>query len=113
MSDINGKVLKICNIDMVDKSVFDPIFNENITSVLNVVKEVLRKGVALIKNQDEFTTFMTANSEMIVFGTHLTNALQIKNLFKFNPSKPVDFFKYYEKIDNENPARLAHLLGVV
>ena len=98
---------------MLDKNVFDPIFHENINYVLNVVKEVLKKGVALIKNQDEFNTFMAANVEMIIFGTHLTNALDIKNLFKFNPSKPVDFFKYYEKIDNENPARLAHLLGVV
>lgn len=56
---------------------------------------------------------MTANRDMTIFGTHLSNAMRIKELFKFDPTKPVDFFKYYEQVDNENPERLATLLGVI
>lgn len=100
-------------MDMVNKTVFDPIFYENINFVLSVVKETLTNGIKLLKNQDELNKFMLDNKDMAIFGTHLNNALKIKSLFKFNNTKPVDFFKYYEEIDNERPERLAHLLGVI
>jgi hypothetical protein len=42
-SKLNKNVLAICNMDMVNKGDFDPIFEENMIYMLELVKSILQK----------------------------------------------------------------------
>lgn len=113
MSELNQKVMGVCNIDFVDKSSFDPIFFENISSVLQIIFTLLRNDIRRARSAEERNTLLNTNRELLIFAMHLNNALRIRDTFKFNANRPVDFFKYYQEIETESPERWASVLGIL
>lgn len=66
---------------MVDKVIFDKLFTETLEEVLNIIQNSQK------------------NRDTVVFSTHLKNAIRKREVFKYGGQ--IDFFKYYENIDNE------------
>ncbi len=53
---------------------------------------------------------MAGLKEVLIFMTHLYNAINMKKFFKYDKEAKIDYQKYYEEIDRSQPNNLYGLI---
>ena len=57
MNNYTARVLAICNMDFVEKNVLDPIYFENVSHILLIIKEELKSAFIRLQSPNERSMF--------------------------------------------------------
>ena len=79
-------IVKICNKSLIEKTLFDSIFLKTLQKFYSFLK-------AYIVEAD-----LKGNSDVMAFLMHISNAVNIRNIFKYTREPRFDFMKYYENV---------------
>ncbi|CAK68897.1 unnamed protein product (macronuclear) [Paramecium tetraurelia] len=93
-------ILKVCNKNQIEKQSFDCIFKNAAKAVLEAVK------LRIIQQKNNISL------QLLRFGQHLQNSLDMNQLFKFKGPKQIDFFKYYEQVENFTTQQILQKLNI-